>query len=141
MTGAKFLLDTNVVSEMARVRPDPNVVAFFAESARYLVSVIVFHELQFGCEALSDPQKRERVGSFVADVRRRFTSEALPVTLEIADTAARIRASGKREGRMLVICDALIAATCIVHELTLVTRNVKDFQHLSLPILNPFLAT
>ena len=138
MTQARFLLDTNVISEMARPRPHPGVVAFFATAPLCFVSVIVMHELRFGCETAVDPTRRGRLTSFVADVQRRFESSAFPVTLEIAESAAVLRSGEKHCGRVLVPTDALIAATSLVHGLTLATRNAKDFAHLGVPIVDPF---
>lgn len=99
---------------------------------------MVLHELQFGCETLTDPDQRARLIEFIAMVRGRFSTDCLPITLEIAETAARLRAFAKRKGRVLAVSDALIAATGMIHELTLATRNVKDFANLGVPILNPF---
>ena len=73
-------------------------------------------------------------------MRSRFGSDALPITLDIAEAAARLRAAAKWEGRVLTVADALIAATAATHGLTLATRNDRDFTDLSVAILNPFAA-
>ena len=138
MSERLFLLDTNVVSEMARPRPDPGVLAFLGETAKFSISVMVLHELEFGCEALTDAERRAQVSRFVGDVRQRFGSTALPIDLDIASKAARLRAFAKRNGRVLALADALIATTALVHGRTLVTRNVKDFAGLDVALLNPF---
>ena len=123
---------------MARPKPDPRVVAFFDNETSLLISVVVLHELRFGCEAHTDAEQRRRLTKYVAGVQSRYASGALPVTLEIAESAALMRADAKRRGRVLVIADALIAATGLVHGLTLATRNVKDFADLGVSLFDPF---
>lgn len=134
----QFLLDTNVVSELARPRPDARVVDFIAGATRFAVSVMLFHELLYGCETLSDPAQQVRLTRFVTETRNRFGPEALPITLEVAETAARLRAHAKKQGRVLTVADALIAATAVNHGLTLATRNEGDFVDLGVQIFNPF---
>ena len=138
MTERQFLVDTNVISELSRSKPNALVMSFFERAARFSISVMVLHELQFGLEVLNDPARRVRLTAFIARVRSRFSSSALPVTLDIGDVAARMRALAKRNGRVLATADALIAATSLTHGLTLATRNVRDFADLDVPMLNPF---
>lgn len=136
--GPQFLLDTNVVSELARPRPDTRVLTFLAGAPRFAVSVMLFHELQYGCEVLSDLAQQVRLTRFATEMRSRFAPEALPITLEVAETAALLRAYAKKQGRVLTVADALIAATAMNHGLTLATRNDRDFVNLSVRIFNPF---
>lgn len=133
-----FLLDTNIISELARSRPQPGVAAFLAQAPRLSVSVMLFHELAFGVAAVTDPEQANRLAVFYQDIQRRFGSTALPVTLEIASAAGRLRAFAKLKGRVLTVADSLMAATAMTHGLTLATRNLKDFQGLSLPLVDPF---
>jgi toxin FitB len=132
------LLDTNVVSELARSRPQPEVATFLARSPRLSVSVMLFHELAFGVSAVTEPEQANRLAIFYQDIQRRFGPTALPVTLDIASSAGRLRAFAKLKGRVLTVADSLMAATAIDHGLTLATRNVKDFQGLSVPLVDPF---
>lgn len=138
MTEPRFLLDTNVVSELARPRPDARVSTFVAGAPRFAVSVMLFHELRYGCEILSDLAQQARLTRFVAEVHGRFGPEALPVTSDVAETAARLRAHAKQRGRVLTVADALIGATAVNHGLTLATRNERDFVDLGVRVLNPF---
>lgn len=132
-----YLLDTNVVSELARKSPDPGVVAFIADQARLRVSTILFHELTYGLET-ANPEQKPRLTSFVIGLRERFGKPAIPVDLEIAETAGRLRAFEKANGRILTVADSLMAATAVVRDLCLVTRNVRDFETLGLKLVNPF---
>jgi predicted nucleic acid-binding protein len=136
-TDGACLLDTNVVSELARSRPQPEVAAFLAQAPRLSVSVMLFHELAFGAAAVSDPEQANRLALFYRDIQKRFGPTVLPVSLEIASTAGRLRAFAKLKGRVLTVADSLMAATAMTHGLTLATRNVKDFQGLSVPLIDP----
>ena len=132
------LFDTNVISELARQRPDDRVVAFVEATPRVLVSVILFHELSHGFESASREQKL-RLAAFLAAMRDRFGPRAIPVDAGIAETAGRLRALSKEQGRVLTASDSLIAATALAKAVPLATRNVKDFEGLNLPLIDPFL--
>lgn len=132
-----FLLDTNIVSEVGRSRPHPDVVAFLEAERDLCVSVILFEELTFGLER-APTDKRARLTLFYEGVQAKFGARALPVDLDVARAAGRLRAHANNHGRVLHAGDALIAATAIVHGATLVTRNVRDFVGLSVEVCNPF---
>jgi len=132
-----YLLDTNIVSELARKNPDQGVLAFIAEQSRLYVGTILFHELTYGLET-ANPEQKPRLTIFVAGLRERFGKSAIPVDLDIAETAGRLRAFEKANGRMLTVADSLMAATAVVRDYTLVTRNMKDFETLGLKLVNPF---
>jgi len=131
------LFDTNVISELARQRPDARVVAFVEATPRVLVSVILFHELSYGFESANREQKL-RLAAFLAAMRDRFGPRAIPVDVGIAETAGRLRALSKGQGRVLTVSDSLVAATALAKAVPLATRNVKDFQGINVPLINPF---
>ncbi len=135
-----FLIDTNIVLELSRKTPDPNVTKFILEKPRLLVSTMLFHELSFGFEMATLEQKL-RLGSFIAAMKERFGARAISVTVEIAETAGQFRAFEKSVGRILTDTDSIIAATAVVKSAALVTRNVKDFEKLKIEIINPFAVT
>ncbi len=134
---ALYLVDTNVVSEAARPRPDPGVVAFLRRERDLCVSVILFEELSFGLER-APPERRARLTLFVEGVFARFGALALPVDLDIARLSGRLRANANNEGRALHMADALMAATAMTHGAILVTRNARDFAGLGVELRNPF---
>ncbi|ECW9137179.1 type II toxin-antitoxin system VapC family toxin [Salmonella enterica] len=136
-----FVLDTNVVSELRKARAgkiDPNVAAW-AESmdaADLFVSSITIMELELGILSV---ERRDAVqGSVLRSwleqhVLPEFSGRTLPVDTAVALRCARLHVPDKRGER-----DALIAATALVHGMTVVTRNVADFEPTGVPIINPW---
>lgn len=136
-----FLLDTNVVSEWAKPLPDVGVVKWLDEvdEDRVFLSVVTLAELRFGVERMPHGARRDRLARWVADeLPRRFEHRITIVTAELADLWGRLLARGYAMGRPVSSMDALIAATAVHHEFTLVTRNVSDFEPLDVPHLNPW---
>jgi len=134
---ALHLFDTNVVSEAARPRPNRGVVAFLERENDIRVSVILFEELSFGLDR-APPERRARLTLFCEGVFAEFGALALPVDLDIARLAGRLRANASNEGRVLHMADALMAATAMTHGAILVTRNSRDFSGLGVELCNPF---
>lgn len=126
-----FLLDTNVVSEWVKPRPDPSVAGWLAqvdEDAVFL-SVVTFAELRHGVERLPASKRRKQLDEWLrADLPLRFEQRILPVDGAVADEWGRLVARREALGRPIHAMDALIAATAEVHALTLVTRNASDFE-------------
>jgi toxin FitB len=137
MMRAAILIDTNIVSELARRQPDRNVIAFITAEPRLRVSVMLFHELVFGLEQAREESKIQ-LTAFIQAMRLRFGAKAIPVDLAVAETAGRLRAFEKTQGRVLSIADSIMAATAMNNGLPLATRNVKDFKYLGVEIINPF---
>lgn len=133
----QFLVDTNVLSELARKRPDAGVENFFANTPRILVSTMLFHEIRYGLD-IAKPEQKAQLTTFITAMRGRFGPRAIPVTLEIAETAGHLRATEKTLGRVLTVTDSIMAATAMTSGAVLVTRNVKDFSGLALRVVNPF---
>jgi toxin FitB len=133
-----FLIDTNIVSELVRANPNPKVISFLSDVSDLWVSVILFHELTYGIDKTADADRKVTLLTFCEALCERFNQRTLPVDLQTAETAARLRAFAHLQGRVLTSSDALIAATAMNAGHTLVTRNVKDFDRLSIPLLDPF---
>ena len=134
-----FLLDTNVVSEPTKPKPRPSVMAWLqAQAASDLfVSVITLGEITIGIESLEPGPKRDRLNAWQSTLASRgFAGRVLDVTHEIAVRWGQLEA---RHGRTLARLDTLIAATALLHDLTVVTRNMRDFEHLPVRAINPWL--
>lgn len=136
-----FLLDTNVVSEWVRPRPDPGVVAWLAEADedRVFVSVVTLAELRYGIERLAVGQRRRRLDAWLREeVPLRFEGRVLPIDADIADAWGRLTALREVSGRPIGAADAFIAATAEARGLALVTRNVSDFERTVRAVVNPW---
>lgn len=132
-----YLLDTNIVSETRRPRPDPGVLDWFAsvDGESLYLSVLALGEIKAGIERL---RPRDGIQAAVIDrwltrLRREYAQRLLPVTVEVAEEWGRMNAAGP-----LPTVDGLMAATARVHGLTLVTRNTADVGRTGVPLLNPF---
>jgi predicted nucleic acid-binding protein len=132
-----FLLDTCVVSEATRERPDLGVVSWVNATAAELLffSAITFGELRFGVERLPNGAKRDRLHAWLEEfIRDTPVARIIAFDRDIALVWAGLRIrdpNGKVE-------DAQIAATALAHGLTIVTRNVRDFAFAGLPVFNPW---
>jgi len=135
-----YLIDTNVLSELRRREPDTRVVQWFAKrpaSTLYL-SVLTLGELRKGIDALPQaPRKLALQDWLEAELPMFFAGRILAVDAKVADRWGRLVAQA---GRPLPAIDSLLAATALTHGLTLITRNLKDFQHPDLAVLDPWSA-
>ena len=136
-----YLLDTNVPSEFSRDRPDPRVVAWLKAQppTRLYLSAVTIGEIRKGLVVL--PQGRRRIeleAWFHTDLLVWFRNRILPVTDSIADRWGVLEGQCQLKGTPLNTADGMIAATALEHDLTLVTRNVKDFAGLGVVLLNPW---
>jgi toxin FitB len=136
-----FLLDTNVVSEWVRVRPDEGVVAWLAnvDEDRVFVSVVTLAELRYGTERMPAGRRRVRLEEWLrAELPLRFEGRVVPVDAAVADSWGRIVATREALGRPIGSIDAFIAATAQAHKLALVTRNAADFEASVQTVVNPW---
>jgi len=137
-----FLLDTNVVSETMRPRPNGGVVSWLAEADedRVFISVVTLAELRYGAERMAVGSRRRRLEEWLrGELPLRFAGRTLSVDGAIADTWGQVVARSEAVGRPIEAMDALIAATVEIHGLTLVTRNVSDFEATVKAIVNPWI--
>ena len=133
-----YLVDTNVISELRRKQPDANVVAWFERCAPQLLylSVLTLGEIRKGIERLDDPKRRQILVDWLhVALPTFFLGRLISVDASVVDRWGRLQGHA---GRPLPAIDGLLAATALQHDLTLVTRNVKDFQGLGLNIINPW---
>jgi predicted nucleic acid-binding protein len=137
----RFLLDTNVLSEGARPRPDPGMVAWLEAHSPLdmATSALTFGEIRKGVDLLVPGARRTRLEAWIStDLPRQFAGRVLPVDEAVAVTWGRMVAEAQRRGRHLPLVDGLLLATAAVHSLTLVTRNERDCADRGVPVLNPW---
>src|SRR5262245_42742056 len=133
-----YLLDTNVVSELRRQRPHGGVLAWLegTADAKLHLSAVTIGEIQAGIEITREQQKdkADEIEAWLNQVAQTFN------VLDMDARAFRVWARLMHRRSDTVIEDAMIAATAVVHDLTVVTRNVRDFKDLGVPTFNPFTA-
>jgi len=135
------LLDTNVVSEVRRRKPDLHVKAWIDTKARQnqFLSAISLTEIAYGASRHPDPVQRKALQLWMDGyLRIWFQHRVLALTADIAETAGSLIGTRQRAGKPLSLSDALVAATAMKHALTLVTRNTKDFVDLSVDVYDPW---
>jgi toxin FitB len=136
-----FLLDTNLVSEWTKPRPNPGVVSWLADADedRVFISVVTIAELRHGVERLAIGRRRKRLNEWIeGELLSRFDERILPIDAATADAWGRIVAHREGLGRPIGTMDAFIAATAQVHKLTLATRNQTDFEASVAAVVNPW---
>ena len=133
-----YLLDTNVISELAKTPPNTEVLVFLSTQDDFWIPVISLHELHFGLGRLPHGQRRARLESTMAAFVSEYEERILSLDREAAEYAADLRVQAERSGRLLDIGDALIAGIAMVNDLSLATRNVADFDYLPIALTNPW---
>lgn len=137
-----FLLDTNVLSEFNRRGEPAPIVKQWLEAAdtdSLYASVLTFGEIRLGVELLPPSKRRTQLEQWLdRDLPEWFEGRILPVDQAIADRWGLLRAQAQLKGRPLSVVDAVLAATALQHDLTIVSRNVSDFSVVGLAVLNPW---
>jgi hypothetical protein len=136
-----WLLDTNVLSELRRPRPNAKVAAFVAAQPldRLYVSVVTFAEIRFGIELIADPSRRGELHEWLTlKVRPLFTQRTLPVSEDVMLKWRLLVEEGRKTRYTFSQPDLIIAATALLHGLTVVTRDTGDFEKARTPVINPW---
>ena len=136
-----FLLDTNIPSEMTRLRPEAKVFRWLdeADEEQLYFSVVSLGEILKGVTVLRESKRRSQLRQWLDETLRPwFAGRILPVNESIAERWGVLAGQCQLKGRPLKVVDGLIAATALEHDLTVVTRNVKDFDGLGVEIFNPW---
>ena len=135
-----YLLDTNVISEPKRPRPEPRVIRWLAavDESETFLSALTIGEMKKGVEKLSGNQNRARVQTYLEKTRNRFAGRILPVTEGTFLVWGKMIADFEKKGIVRPALDSLLEATAMEHDLILVTRNVRNFRDTSITILNPW---
>ena len=123
-----YLLDSNILSEPARLKPDDNVLQQLADhDGEYATAAVVWHELVYGCELLAASKRKKQLQSYL-DMLLMNGLQVLAYDQVAADWYAKERASLQRQGLTCAYADGEIAAIAVTQKLILVTRNIQDFQ-------------
>lgn len=136
-----WLLDTNVLSELRRPKPDQAVVQFVSRLPFHLlyVSVVTFAEIRFGIEILKDARQRMALTDWMVNqARPMFENRVLEITEDILLTWRLLIEKGRKNGHTFSQADLMIAATAARHGLTVVSRDTTEFEHANVPVLNPW---
>lgn len=139
MTG--WLLDTNILSELRRPRPDVRVVAFIAAQPLddLLVSAVTLAEIRFGIELVGEPDRRAELSGWLANrVRPMFDRRVLPVSEDVMFKWRLLVERGRKARHTFSQPDLIIAATALHHGLTVVSRDVGDFEKAGAPVFDPW---
>ncbi|MDG4890982.1 MULTISPECIES: type II toxin-antitoxin system VapC family toxin [unclassified Mesorhizobium] len=139
----RLLLDTNVLSEVTRPAPDVGVLKWLdgLDEDRSFISVVSIAEIRRGVSLMDEGRKREALAEWLArDLPQRFEQRVLPVDEAVALAWGDLMGLAKRRGRSLSSMDGLIAATAIAKQLTLATRNSKDFEGFAIELFDPWSA-
>jgi hypothetical protein len=136
-----WLLDTNILSELRRPRPERKVLAFIAAQPLDLlyVSTVTFAEIRFGIERVSDAGRRAELSDWLAHkVWPMFEQRVLAISEDIMFKWRLLVEDGRKAGHTFSQPDLIIAATALHHGLTVVSRDVGEYQIARTPVLNPW---
>ena len=136
-----FLLDTNIVSELVKPKPEANVTEWVEntdESLLYL-SVLTLGEIRRGIAALPQSRRRATLEAWLdKDLRARFEGRILVIDQEVADRWGLLTSAARNSGIVLPVIDGLLAATALEHNLTLVTRDTGQIPSMGVVLFNPW---
>jgi predicted nucleic acid-binding protein len=134
----RFLLDTNAVSEVNKPRPNAGLSAWLLQrGASCAISELTLGELTKGTWRLPDGRKRNETLAWIEETQALYRECTLPLSRKILRRWGRLCGEHEARGRKLAVMDSLLAATALVHDLTIVTRNTADFPS-DVPTLNPW---
>ena len=136
-----WLLDTNVLSELRKPRPEPKVVAFVDDCPMdsLYISVVTAAEIRFGIELVTEPNRRAELNAWlIHKVRPMFGNRIPPVTEDIMFRWRLLVEEGRKIGHTFSQPDLIIAATAVEHDLTVVTRDRSGYDKARVSVLNPW---
>lgn len=136
-----WLLDTNILSELRRPRPEPKVIAFIGAQPLELLhaSTVTFAEIRFGIELSSDANRRAELhGWLTHTVRPLFEQRVLEVSEDILVAWRLMVEDGRKSGHTYSQPDLIIAATALHHGLTVVSRDTSEYRQAHVPVFNPW---
>lgn len=136
-----YLLDTNILSELRRTRPEAKVVAFVSAQPleSLFVSAVTLAEIRFGIELVEGVHKRSALHDWLQQqLRPMFENRVLPVSEDIMFKWRLLVETGRKVGHTFAQPDLIIAATALHHGLAVVTRDIGGFEKAGVPLVNPW---
>ncbi len=136
-----WLLDTNILFELRRSRPERKVLAFVRAQPLDLlyVSSVTFAEIRFGIELVTDANRRAELNDWLTHkVRPLFEQRVLAITEDVMFKWRLLVEDGRKAGHTFSQPDLIIAATALHYGLTIVSRDIGDFQKADAPVFNPW---
>jgi predicted nucleic acid-binding protein len=136
-----IIVDTNILSEPLKAKPNDHVLAWFLENQKELcTTAITIGELMAGACSLPAGKRREGLRSAIEGLASAYGDRVLAYDAPAAKTYGIVQGKAKEQGRPLSVEDGMIAALCLNHDAALATHNTKDFEHLGLTLIDPFTA-
>lgn len=134
-----YIADTNVISELVKKEPSPNVLGWCENHEGELaLTVVTIEEMHFGALMLPEGKRRTKLLETIAQIIDVYESRTFSFDARAALECARLHRKAIAAGRTPTIEDLMIAAICICQDATLATRNVRDFDYLGIRLVNPF---
>ena len=134
-----YLVDTCVISEVMKPKPNNDVVEWLCDNSNELrLSSVTVKELYYGALRMNDDKRKDALLTSIENIIWLYNEDIIPFDKRAAVVCARMHNRAQREGSTPTIEDLEIAATCLSNDMTLVTRNVKDFDYLGVALFNPF---
>jgi predicted nucleic acid-binding protein len=136
-----FLLDTNVISELIKPRPEKTVTAWIESTDESLLclSVLTLGEIRRGIAVLPQSRRRANLEAWLdKDLPARFEGRILPIDQEVSDRWGLLTAAARNSGIVLPVIDGLLAATALEHNLTFVTRDIGQIPSMGVAVFNPW---
>ena len=135
-----YLLDTCLISELRKPKPNQSVLDWFnnADENSLFISSLTIGELCYGITLLPESDKKNEIQLWLEEMKDSFTDQVIGIDDNIAHCWGVMRATAQRSGRSLGVIDGLLAATCQIHKLVLVTRNIQDFNSTGISLFNPW---
>lgn len=134
-----YLLDTNVISELNKPKPNENVIGWLNTHQSICISTITKAEILYGIHALDDGKRKKQLLQMTDDILALFDNRILSFCTKSASHYAKVILERQKQGRPILMADALIASIALANDLIIVTRNIKDFENIEgLVVFNPF---
>ena len=137
----RYLLDTCVISEIVKLKPNKNVISWFEkqdESSLFL-SVLTFGEIEKGIEKAPDKIRKKKLRLWVEeDLKQRFEGRVLPIDLQVSTQWGILQGKSEQAGKPMPAIDGLIAVSGLVNNCIVVTRNTSDMEQSTVELFNPW---